>query len=283
MLNAAVLALLAANPYLDDGRARFSALEFEAAARALAVAMDQPRLTTDERREGFDLWAQSLLALGRTEEAVSVYARLLKDDVHAPQPSAAPKVIEAFARAKAQVWPKPSVSLEEEARSDVNGEVTVKVTDPWSLVRRVRRLEDGPRGLVEGPSVPVVDHRLRVTPSSQSQRLLLDALDASNGLLAHLELSVMAPAEAPAVPVAARSSPSRTPRWLPVVLGAAGVAAGVTGGVLLGLAFRSPARLERADSINGWNAAAQRNAAVGWSLAGTALALGIVAVVLVVQ
>jgi hypothetical protein len=53
-----MLAVLASNSYLLDGRRYFSNLDFEAATRALAVAVEQPDLTPAERIESLDLLAR---------------------------------------------------------------------------------------------------------------------------------------------------------------------------------------------------------------------------------
>ena len=69
------------------------------------------------------------------------------------------------------------------------------------------------------------------------------------------------------------------PRWVPLLLGAAGLVAAGIGGGFLYLGFRPAPRLDRATDINTWNAAASRNAAVGWSLVSAAALLVVVAAV----
>ena len=249
--------VLAANTYLDEGRRHFSALEFDGAARTLAVAVEQPGLTVDERREAFHLWAQSLLAIDQRDLAEQVYVRLLKDDPYAPRPEAAPKVVDTFLRAKQQAWPRPSVTLQQ-APAASDQEAQVAVFDPWNLVQRVRWF-DGTR---EQPSVPQVDHHVTVTPGPQATRLLFDALDASGVLLAHLEVTRS--------PVPARAD--RT--GVLIALGTSAAVAVIVGAVFLGLAFQAPPTLTRATDINAWNGHTQRDAALGWSLGALGLALG---------
>lgn len=180
-------------------------------------------------------------------------------------------------KARQQVWPRPSVSFNG-GWSEDGTTVVVHITDPWSLVKRIRRLEDGPRGLVERESPRVENRAFTVTPGADATRLLLDALDAAGVLLAHLELPVSRPA-APPVPVVTAEPTSPRPRWMPVLLGAAAVVAAGLAATFLYLGFRPAPRLDRADEINDWNGAASRNAATGWSLTGAAGLFAVAAVI----
>lgn len=286
MLAALAVSLVAANPYLLEGRAHFARLEFEAATRSLAIAVEQPDLDVEERREGFGLWAQSLLAQGRAEEATAAYARLLREDPHAPAPQAAPKVVECFLKARQEVWPKPSVALRPLAPSgaaspSAAATVTLEVFDPWALTRRVRLLEATEAGrLIERPSPLLNGRTLRVEPSAEATRLLFDALDADGALLAHLEVSPLR--RSPGLELAA---PTRwhAPRWVTVLLIATATVAAAVGATFLGLGFRGPPAATSAAEVNAWNAGASRNAALGWSLGGLAVGVGVAAVLVAVR
>ncbi len=274
MLSVLTVLVLSANPYLAEGRKHFFALEFEAAARTLAIAVEQPGLSGAERREAFDFWAQALLATNRREQAERAYRRLLEADPYAPTPLAAPKVVECFLRAKQAAWPKPAVTLKGTLLAE--REVAVTVFDPWALVKRVRWLEGTTAAVTEQPTPTLLDHAFTVTPSARAARLLFDALDPSDVLLAHLEVQlptrveVVATAPTPVVTVG-------TPRWVVVTLSIAAVVAAGVGATFFYLGYRDAPTLTMASGVNEWNAAATRNAALGWSFGGVAVGAGVAA------
>lgn len=268
-----VLLLLATNPHWVAGQKQFAALEFEAAARSLSIAVQQPDLSVDERRAAYHLWAQALIAVRRPDEAETVLARLLRDDPHAPAPKgAAPKIQEAFARARQRSWPRPSVSFKPAPWAE-GPSVKVELIDPWSLVARVRQVDVLPAGPAERESVTVRDHALSVRPGEGAQRVVLDALAENDRPLAHLDLEVPQP---PSVSVSARADEpvARSP-VVAVVSGVAAVLAGAGGGALLGLGYRAPPPLETAGAVNGWNAQVRSQAGFGFGLvvAGTVAAI----------
>lgn len=272
MLSSLVLVTLAANPYLDEGRRHFANLEFDAAAKALAIATEQPGLSTPERREAFDVYAQALLALQRRDEAISAYRRLLESDAYAPPPQAAPKVVECFLAAKRLAYPPPGVKV----ASTVDGKtVAVTVFDPWGDVKRVRWFEGTAAELREGAAVELREHQVRLTPSKTAQRVLFDALGNADVLLAHGELELGGASST--TPSRAVTQPSPGPRWLTLGAGGGAVVAAGLSAVLLGLAFRAAPAISDAPGVNTWNAQRQSEAAVGWTLGALALGAGVVA------
>src|SRR5436309_1922884 len=99
VLAAAALAglLVGANPYLEEGRKLYGAMQYEQAAARLKLAAEVPTSSLDERRAAFDLLARTLAALGRTDEADGAYAALLAKDPEAPGPDeASPKIRSLF-------------------------------------------------------------------------------------------------------------------------------------------------------------------------------------------
>ncbi|MBL8912103.1 MAG: hypothetical protein JNM17_15515 [Archangium sp.] len=278
-----VSVLLASNPYLDEGRRHFDALEFEAANASLTVAVQQSSLTTEERRTAFDLQARALLALNRKEDAIAAYARLLERDPYAPQPSGAPKVIDAFLRGREKAWPKPSVKWSRAADPEA-GAIKVELQDPWALVMRARYFESSKAGLSEH-SAQVIDHSLVVRPSPSTSQVLFDALDANGTLLAHFEVPVtptatQEPAATPLVRTTSATPPSslRTPGIVALIAGLATVAAGA---IVLGFGYGpAPTTLTSAGDINAWNRSVTGQVGAGWALASGGAALSIVGGVL---
>lgn len=270
MLSAVVTLFLCGNPYLAEGRKHYDTLEFDAAARSFAVAVDQTELTLDEKRSAFELWAQALLALNRRDEAEKVFVRWLKEDPYAPTPKAAPKVVDAFLRARQLAWPKPAVKWSR--LDDREGSVRMELFDPWSLTARVRWLEAGEGGLTERPSPPLEAHVLSVQPTPGTRRLLFDALDAQDALLSHVEVALTGAAQLAATPPAVTRAPGGSVKWPAVVLLAVGVVAAGIGTTFLGLGYGAPPTLTSATQINAWNQGANTQVAVGWSLLGAGVA-----------
>jgi len=255
--------LIAANPSFESGKHLFGELEFEAAAQALSLAVEEPGLSTDERREAFDLWAQSLIATGDVPAAERAYARLFKVDPYVPPPRASPKVVDAFRAAKARVFPRPSVSLQGELRADRR--VLVRLLDPWALVARVRWFEVSPSAVSARPSPELEERTLTVAPTLEATSVLFDALGKNDALLAHLEVKLGDARWEPAPP---------RPRW-PVVtlLGGAALAVGAAV-TFFALGLRSAPELPTALDVNTWNSAVTANLALGWTFTGLAAGLG---------
>lgn len=271
MFCSTLLLVLAADPYLAEGQRHFDALEFAAATTSLTVAVEQPELSVEQRRQAFHLLAQSLLALDRRDDARLAYERLLKRDPLAPPPEAAPKVVDAFLAAKASVWPRPSVTLK--AREDLPS-VTVEVFDPWALVARVRCFERVDGRLVEAATA-AQQPLWRVQPRDAAERVLIDALDRSGVLLAHLEVPL---ALRPPASTTVSGAPPRS-RLAAVLLTSAAVVAVGFGASLLGVGYRQAPTLTAADDINRWNASTSAEVATGWALSGGAVLLGVAAAI----
>ncbi|MFT3707737.1 MAG: hypothetical protein QM817_08725 [Archangium sp.] len=271
MLGVAVSLMLCANPYLTEARKHFDTLEFDAATRSFAVAVEQSDLSAEERRIAFDLWAQALLALNRRDEAEKVYVRWLKSDPWAPPPNAAPKVVDAFLRARQIAWPKPSVKW---TRVDdgSSGTVRVELFDPWSLASRVRWLEALESGLTERPTPPLEAHVLTVQPTPGAKRLLFDALDAQDVLLSHFEIALAVGAATTRAPTVTTAPTTPSVKWAPIVILAASAIAAGFGAAFLGLGYRAPPTLTAASDINAWNRSANTQVGLGWSLLGVGVA-----------
>ncbi len=288
VISLALSAVLAANPYLDEGRRHFTSLDFEEAIRSMRIAVQQPGLTDEERCEAYDVWAQAALALGRPKEAESAYVTLLEKDPYAPAAAAAaPKVRETFLRAKRRLWPPPGVTLQREAADSES--LTVVLFDPWQLVQRVRWLEVTERAVeAEQTATASGPHRYAATPSKAARRVLFDALGTSGQLLAHLEVPLgngVTAAAAGAAPPAAgvSSSPVAQTRAFPiasVVLGGASAVAAGLSAVFFVQGYRTAPPLTQARDINAWNQEVSTQATLAWTLATVALAAAVAALVL---
>jgi hypothetical protein len=188
----------------------------------------------------------------RAEEA---FAQLLSRDASAPAPQAAPKVREAFARAKQQLYAADYVKLR--ALAAPANEVRVELIDPWSLVREVVLSEAGAGAFAES-SLRLEEGRYAGPLANASQRYFVRALDGSKRELASLGTSTeplkilveaapvasinLPPQPAPG-PVLVAPAPlpepkSRAPVW---VAGAASAAA-LIAGVALAVACSSDSR-----------------------------------------
>lgn len=270
-----VLVALAANPYLDEGRRHFGNLEFDAAARSLAIATEQPGLSVAERREAFDVYAQALLALQRRDDAIAAYRRLLQADAYAPAPQAAPKVVECFLAAKRSAYPPPAVK----ATARVDGRsVTVSVFDPWGEVKRVRWFEATASGLNESAAARVVDHQVTLESADGTQRVLFDALGAGDVLLDHVEVELGPVAPDVVAPAPAPSSSKRT-LFAAGSFGAAALSGGLSA-LFFGFAFRPAPALSEARLVNAWNDGRAMDAGLGWALGGLAVAATVTAVLI---
>lgn len=238
-----VALLLGANPYLEEGRAHFEAVRYQAAEARLRLACQVPTSTREERREAFDLLARALLAQGRQEEAELAYAQLLTADPAAPAPSeAAPKVKAAFQRAKAQVYPPGFVGLT--ALPSPEGQLRVSVVDPWLLVEALVLVEAGRDGALKESELAVREGKAAaLLPTAQPEgeaRWHVEARDRAAKVVGRLEPAA-APRVLPPPPALASQAPPPSapavarpprPRWVPVVAAVAVVAVAATGAAL---------------------------------------------------
>jgi hypothetical protein len=131
-----VSALLGANPFLEEGKQFYRDMFYPQAADRLRVAVDAPNITREERREAVDLLARSLAALGHLDEAEHEYARLLEKDSNAPAPAhAAPKIRQAFLKAKERLYPHDFVQLTLVAVTPAS--IEINMVDPWQAVHDI--------------------------------------------------------------------------------------------------------------------------------------------------
>lgn len=142
--------LLAANPALVEGRALYQSLRYERAAEKLLVATQAPDASPEERLESYDLLARSQAALGRMKEVQDTYRQLLLWDPQAPLPrDAAPKIREAFLRAKEELYRRDYVELQQQQAPP--GQLAVRLVDPWGQVKALRMQVRGPQGFTPQP------------------------------------------------------------------------------------------------------------------------------------
>jgi hypothetical protein len=142
--------LLATNPALEEGRTLYQSLRYERAAEKLLVATQAPEATREERLESYDLLARSLAALGRMKEVQDTYRQLLLWEPQAPLPrDAAPKIREAFLRAKEGLYRRDYVELQQQQAPP--GQLAVRLVDPWAQVKALRMQVRGPQGFTPVP------------------------------------------------------------------------------------------------------------------------------------
>jgi hypothetical protein len=140
MLAALSMLVLCVNAPLVEGRAAYAGLKWDKAETHLRLACDVPGSTSEERYEAHDLLARTLLATGRTQAAIETYSRLLSTDPHAATPrDAAPKVKEAFRKAKESLFPEGYVLLR--ALPSAPNRTEVELVDPWKRAKDVVLLE----------------------------------------------------------------------------------------------------------------------------------------------
>jgi tetratricopeptide (TPR) repeat protein len=223
-----VLFALVAHPAFDEGQRAFEALDFRKASAELRRAVDDTS-TLEEKCRALDLLAQSLLALGREEEAQQTFLNLLSIDPHFPNPSAAPKVVGVFLQVKQRLYPPPSVQIVEKASEKASAMVTV--VDPWHLVADVRLVSaagDEQRQKLERGAALKVDAGQR-----------LEALGSTNLLLAKWSLPLLSPTLAsataqPSINTVERAGRPKTAGWIVVGVSAA---VALAGGLLLASSF----------------------------------------------
>ena len=187
---ALVTTILATNPYLDEARALLDSMQYEKARARLEYAKRTSTSTRDERRETYQLLARAWAAEGKLDQAEASFAELLAQDAAAPGPrEAAPRIREAFRRAKERLYPADFVSLVQ-APAAV-GRVEFEIKDPWSLVQTLRLLEA--RG--DGDFVPrvlsmngdkVASAQLLEPAPGKATRWFAEAVDAKQVVRARL-------------------------------------------------------------------------------------------------
>jgi hypothetical protein len=237
------LALLAANPYLDEARKLADSLHYPEAEAKLRTASRVPTNSPEERREIVDLLARAVVAQGRAAEAESLYAEWLAGDPDATPPvGVAPKIRDAFVKAKQRVFPPDFARLEQLPAP--NGRLAFKLVDPWRRVSQVVLSErEGtapfvphaltPRGRLYGVDLPVLTpgarHELYLEALSDEGRALATVGSASQPLTFSAPAAPPAPLAATAVaPPPEPAGPPRWPKWVAgtLAVAAAGTAAG---------------------------------------------------------
>ncbi len=216
VLAAVLLAVSGASPELSEGRELYRAMRYRLAEEPLRAAAARPENSRAERYEAHDLLARALAAQGKLEEAEAVWGELLAKDPNAPPPDkVAPKISEAYRRAKVRLYPPEHVVLAPLATGP--DALELEVQDPWEAVaaltlkeldgaqpERALERKDG-RALLELRSVP-------------PGRYVVEARSAAGALLAQLGSSerplVLGKPPAPA-PVAAKEAPPPLPRPAP--------------------------------------------------------------------
>lgn len=194
-LSAAVALVAGAGSEMEQARAHYEALRFGAAEKLLRETLERPA-PVEERRELLDLLARCVAAAGRLDEAETVYAQMVDEDPHAPGPEdAAPKLRQAFQRAKKRRYPPDHVRLSSSPAGPLTFEV--RVEDPWGRVAQLVLLEAQGEGAFVERAVRMDHHRARVVltaPKSAPLRWYLEARAPDQQVVATL-----ASAEAPAV------------------------------------------------------------------------------------
>lgn len=229
---AVLLALsLGANPWLDEGSRHFDALRYPEAAAALRTALDVPTSTLAERRRAGELLARALLAQGKNDEAEAAWSALLVSDPAFPDPTGvAPKVKDAFTRAKEKVYPRGYVKLA--LAPSATGQLAVAVTDPWRGVRRVE-LVDGEKRT----ALVLADGVARGTLEASELSRQVQALDDAGSVLSLLEVPKVVITRSPILSINApeiEAGPTGPPRW-PAWTSAAVAAASLGTALALGL------------------------------------------------
>ena len=134
MLVCAIAAwVLAANPYLPEGRDLYGKMRYPDAEARLRTAAEVRSSSLEEQREVYDLLARAVVAQGRLGEAEGIYAELLSKDPEVPAPTGvSPKISEAFLRAKRRVYPGDFARLRRLPAAP--GRLELELVDPWSKV-----------------------------------------------------------------------------------------------------------------------------------------------------
>jgi len=130
MLSALVTLIVSASPELEDGRAAVSRLEYQKAIAALSKVTSSASPST-EKAEAYGLLARSYLALGKAAEAQAAFEGQLTEEPMANEPSGAPKVKQAFLKAKRARYPPTFVQLHR--RPSAPEVLEVEVVNPWRL------------------------------------------------------------------------------------------------------------------------------------------------------
>jgi hypothetical protein len=180
--------ILGTNPYLEEGRRLYSGMHYLDAEAQLRLAKDVPTSTPEERRAALELLARCQAAQGHLEDAQGTFSELLAADPSAPAPGhAAPKIQEAFRRAKERLYPPGFVQLRRVP--SVAGRIELELVDPWAQVERVALEDvtrpDAPTELPTHPDLRRVSAELDAAPGAE-RHVYAEARAADGHVLAHL-------------------------------------------------------------------------------------------------
>ncbi|MBK7862550.1 MAG: hypothetical protein IPJ65_28870 [Archangiaceae bacterium] len=278
--------LLAVTPELTEGRRLYEALRYREAEEQLRLARHDAQATAAERREAYELLAQSLIAQSRVAEGEDVFAELLVLEPNAPAPrETSPKVEEAFARAKRRTYRPDYVKLTQ--RAAPAGQVVIEVADPWARVstvsvQGVELARAG--GTFAGPLTPGADGPLTAVAKSAAG----DPVATLPLQGAAEPVAIAAPPRAVAAPEPAAEASPVTPssaRVPGIALAVAALALGVTGAALLawgGRDYQAAPTHTFASEVAALDRSAALKGNTGAVLLGTALVAGGASVVLFV-
>jgi hypothetical protein len=253
------------NAYLDEAQALARDLEFSRAVERIKVAQQVPGLDRVQRLTLWSLLARCEVAQGHRAEAEGAFTELLTlSPDFEPARELSPKILEAFAAAKARLYPRDYVKLL--PQSGRPGVLTTTLVDPWRRVANVRAAVAADTEPLAPAEVLRVENRLEVQlPEALEQvRARLEVEDAQGAVLATREETV-------AVSAPVSEVRAKLPRWqrvLPWVLtGVALAAAGTATGLqlhsqALARAARDPSAPpgDFADTARGTNAQATTEA-----------------------
>jgi hypothetical protein len=298
MLALVAVVVLSVNPFLEEGRASYSALKWDKAEQQLRLACESPSNTAEERYEAHDLLARTLSATGRAEAALEAYARLLSLDPHAKGPTeAAPKIRELFRRAKESLYPRDYVRLRQ--LPSTPSQLELELVDPWAQVATLALFEaaQGDERFSERTMLKRefrATAELRALGPGQTLRYFVVARSESGQPLAQLGAidkplaretpaalsSATLPAPSPALAQSPQPQPESQalpkPRWVAWALTGLGASAAVAGGILGSNALAERQRAQDArwgsETLAASNLAQQDAKAANVLFAGAALA-----------
>lgn len=283
--NGLLFIALASNPYLEDARALLDSMQYAQARAKLEYARKVTTSTRDEKREVFALLARAWAAEGKLDVAEATFSELLADDPSAPAPRDAPRIREAFRKAKEKLYPVDFVSLTQ-APAPV-GRVALSLKDPWGLVESVALLESTDQTTFSTRDLQLSDERTTaaaaLTPPAPGEptRWYAEARGPGANVLTRLGSAaqpfVFGIGEGSIVTEGRRT---RVLPWLATAFAIAGAGASV--GLIAG-GWADSAAAGRASSngeIRRLDARARTEVLAGWISGGIALALAALATVL---
>ncbi|MBL8954100.1 MAG: hypothetical protein JNK82_25210 [Myxococcaceae bacterium] len=284
-----VAVALTSNPYLDEARGLLESMQYAQARAKLEYARKVTTSTRDEKREVFALLARAWAAEGKLDQAEATFAELLVEDPSAPPPRDAPKIREAFRRAKEKLYPLDFVSLTQSPAPV--GRVALQLKDPWGVVEQVALLESTDQQTFTARPLELGEDRTAaaaLTPPAPGEPTRWYAEARGNKKV----LASLGTAAQPFVFAIGEGSvvtEGRRTRVVPWLVAAFAVAAAAAGAALMVAGWSdsdAAGRLAASGGSNGeirrLDSRARTEVTVGWAGAGTALALGVTAAVLFV-